>query len=349
MLWSRPTVPDDRGRRVELFTPSRGSAADDPELIATMGRVYESATFLHERVRLAHVLYLIAGFVVVALFALFAQRLTWLPPGVTGALVAMIWIGLATLIAMQSRHRYSNRTAESILRIGRCPSCGYRLGGTPADDDGVIVCPECASAWKRERVGTSKVNAADIPTRADAPGDMAPISWPLKLMWARLPTIVDDRDRSMSLTDPRLPSLETTIGAARAADVRRSMSERLGLRKRGWGCVVVLGIILAASPSILVFTLTASSFARIVACVMAVFWTFSLVRVLYRLAKGKSRVLAKPTKLFLVEHNVCPSCGADLSVCAPEADGCVVCAACRAAWKPPALSVQDSMRKTTRV
>jgi hypothetical protein len=349
MLWSRPTVPDDRGRRVELFTPAKSSASEDPELFATVGRVYESATLLHERVRLVHVLYLVAGFAVVVLVAIFAQRLTWLPPGVTGALVAMTWIGLAAFIAMQSRHRYSNRTAESILRIGRCPSCGYRLGGAPVDDDGLIVCPECASAWKQERVGASRVSAADIPAGADVPGDMAPVSWRLKLMWTRLPTIVDDRDRSMSLTDPRLPRLEASVGAVRAADVRRTMSERVGLRKQGWGCAVVLGIVLAASPSIFAFTLTTSSLPRIMACWMAVFWTFGLTRALYRLAKGKSRVLAKPTKIILLEHAVCPSCAADLSGCVPEADGCVVCASCRAAWKLKASEDHGSMRKTTRV
>lgn len=349
MLWSRPTVPDDRGRRVELFTPSKGSASEDPELFVTVARVYESASLMHERVRLVHVAYLVVGFAVIVLVAVFAQRLTWLPPGVTGALVAFTWIGLAALVAMQSRHRYSNRTAESILRIGRCPSCGYRLAGTPLDDDGLIVCPECAGAWSHARVGTSAVNAADIPIRADTPGDMAPVSWPLKMAWTRLPTIVDDRDRSMSIADPRLPTLEATVGTVRAADVRRVMSERLGLRKQGWGCVLVVGMLILVSPTVFALTRIGFPMGRVVLGLSLMFWLLGTVRMVYRLAKGKSRLLAKPMLRILLEHRVCPACAADLSGSVPESDGCVVCGSCRAAWQLQTPRDQDSMRKTTRV
>ncbi len=349
MLWSRPTVPDDRGRRVELFTASIGSATEDPELVATVGRVYESATLLHERVRLIHVLAILMGVIIMVLVVVLARYLTWLPPAMTGVLMAAWWILMGLIIAMQSRRRFANRTAESILRIGRCPSCGYRLAGTPEDAEGLVTCPECASGWKPTRVGVSAVSKADIPARPDTPGDMAPVSWSLKRMWVRLPTIVDDRDRSMSLTDPRLPRLEATVGAVRAADVRLAMSKRLRLLKQGWGALTLVGVAIMCAPALFMTMGARFGAGRWVIGYMAVFWGYTAARMLYRLAKGTSRLLAKPTLLILVEHRVCPACAADLKSCEPEADGCVVCGACRAAWKLQESRDQDSMRKTTRV
>lgn len=35
-----------------------------------------------------------------------------------------------------------------MLRRKRCPVCTYSIEGLPAQDDGCVICPECAAAWK---------------------------------------------------------------------------------------------------------------------------------------------------------------------------------------------------------
>ena len=37
-----------------------------------------------------------------------------------------------------------------MLRRKRCPVCTYSIEGLPAQDDGCVICPECAAAWKLE-------------------------------------------------------------------------------------------------------------------------------------------------------------------------------------------------------
>lgn len=47
------------------------------------------------------------------------------------------------------RARYVRRTAEVLLRHGRCPHCGYALAGLAADPgDGATTCPECGCRWR---------------------------------------------------------------------------------------------------------------------------------------------------------------------------------------------------------
>lgn len=44
------------------------------------------------------------------------------------------------------------RFIDQALRQGLCASCGHGIGGLPAQTDGCIVCPECAAAWRSDRI-----------------------------------------------------------------------------------------------------------------------------------------------------------------------------------------------------
>ncbi|MGH7133897.1 MAG: hypothetical protein ACREJO_18360 [Phycisphaerales bacterium] len=47
------------------------------------------------------------------------------------------------------------RAAGAMLAERRCPRCGYDLGGQPVRE-GVVRCPECASAWREGEVGVDE-------------------------------------------------------------------------------------------------------------------------------------------------------------------------------------------------
>lgn len=49
------------------------------------------------------------------------------------------------------------RAAGAMLAERRCPRCGYDLHGQPVrGDEGVVRCPECASAWREIEVGVDE-------------------------------------------------------------------------------------------------------------------------------------------------------------------------------------------------
>lgn len=49
------------------------------------------------------------------------------------------------------------RAARAMLAGGRCPRCGYDLHGQPVrGGEGVVRCPECASAWPASEVGVDE-------------------------------------------------------------------------------------------------------------------------------------------------------------------------------------------------
>lgn len=47
----------------------------------------------------------------------------------------------------------AGRIGRLYLAEGLCPSCGYPLAGLPSAGDGCVECPECAAAWRADRLG----------------------------------------------------------------------------------------------------------------------------------------------------------------------------------------------------
>jgi hypothetical protein len=84
----------------------------------------------------------------------------------------MRWYGLgaAALIGLQNLVQaglvlYGRGAGERIashhLRRGRCPTCGYDLTRSPTNDDGIVTCSECGSAWRT-------ANPPPHPARTDS-------------------------------------------------------------------------------------------------------------------------------------------------------------------------------------
>lgn len=61
--------------------------------------------------------------------------------GMAGVIVALSYRKLLRVLL-------SRRRARLCGQIPMCAVCGYRLSGLAAGDDGCVVCPECAAAWR---------------------------------------------------------------------------------------------------------------------------------------------------------------------------------------------------------
>lgn len=76
---------------------------------------------------------------------------------------------VAWLIAMRwARRRRFAQISEIYLGTGRCASCKYALTDLSPSDDGCVVCPECAAAWRSGRIGADGAAHAQPPD--DPPG-----------------------------------------------------------------------------------------------------------------------------------------------------------------------------------
>ena len=77
----------------------------------------------------------------------------------TGGTAVFAWLFFAPLVLIIglvgvliarviSSHVVKSHVPNQLLKIGRCPSCFYRLSGLPCEAAGHTVCPECGAAWR---------------------------------------------------------------------------------------------------------------------------------------------------------------------------------------------------------
>lgn len=150
----RSTTTDARGRTVPLaFAPATQLSA---EMGAAMGRerFLRVCHRLNVRVEVSNHAALMGSGVVLGIAGLalgfLAFRLTpmWFYAG--AALVASFFM-------IASGLRFRPRTppvdaallAHAIAAEGLCPSCAYSLENIIPESDGLTLCPECGSAWRR--------------------------------------------------------------------------------------------------------------------------------------------------------------------------------------------------------
>lgn len=162
-----PTIKDDRGRMVPLFSGEGklGSHADRV-LWGSLDKSRYRSLAAGEMVWGAAILVVIIGG--------FTVNFVTLPKPIPGYLfwpllfVSCVVLGL---FAMRSMKQYQSwRIRAALLQAGLCASCGYPLPRchtteeedrkqTPASASGIErVCPECGAAWNL---------ALSIPTNAD--------------------------------------------------------------------------------------------------------------------------------------------------------------------------------------
>ncbi len=360
MFWSKPTVLDDRARRVEPLKLNAKAYRDDPDLSSTVGRIHESiwnTGRIFSMRRTLPILVAIVGIFVVSLLA--RQYLVALPPWAPSI---MVWITVFTMmriVMVLSRRKHAKRIVESVLRIGRCPACGYDLRAAAPESDGACVCPECGAAWKQERIGHAPVARVDLPVRPDMPGD-TPSIWRRYLRFIRrTPTIVDDRDRSVARVGLDLPGLEEQIGAEHAQTVRRAVASATALRRFGCALPVAFIGLAVVTGAVAMFIRSSMGMAAALPLLFAGWMVIVYTAICWRMLTGRLATASVPMVKTLRRAGICPSCAAYLAMLPADADGCTPCARCGSAWKltaaaahpplAPSDSDQDSMRKTTRV
>jgi uncharacterized Zn finger protein (UPF0148 family) len=341
-------ITDDRQQRVTLLRTA--DARGDFELAEVLMRFQETSRLGNERLRWEH-LFVVLG--VIALAVITALLSSWLFAGASMAyamsLQGLMFGGLAIFLFHRSRRRYSHRLVESLLRIGACPSCGYRLGGAMVEADGAVVCPECAAAWKAERVGSQRPDVS-WAICADAPADMPPMVERTRRMWARQSSVVDDRDRVMAFTSLAIPEDANADRRLRLMAGREAVQRSTRLRRLLLFIGVLVMMAMMCLPiGRLVFG-GGLGLSRWIALIylpmLAMYAVFA-----WRALTGRSSWTARPARNAFLRERLCPGCSADLRTRTTEPDGCVTCPTCTAAWRMPqdALTNRASTPNATSV
>jgi hypothetical protein len=133
----RAWIIDARGRRVAIGRPEKLDRATDQRMRAWLR---EHGLFSSVGWRLLTVVAwpLAAGALFMRFFAPTIALVT-----VTAGML-LWWIGFTDARC---------RMARAIVASGRCARCMYALDGLEADDDDVVICPECGAAWRFRRDG----------------------------------------------------------------------------------------------------------------------------------------------------------------------------------------------------
>lgn len=147
---------DHRGRDIHLLgraLPHFAGAnpADIQEAFRQTGHIRDRKTYVWRLVMACALIALVCG-VVAGAISLTLGR---------GALALAVVTSIVTALFIQwiVVPMFRVPTIADFLRIGRCPQCAYLLRGLTPEEDGCIICPECAAAWRKDSVGSTEAAA----------------------------------------------------------------------------------------------------------------------------------------------------------------------------------------------
>lgn len=350
MGWLREDVFDDRGQAVRIGRIDSASYANDIELLSAMQRTGELQQYGTLSAKGVTIGALIITVMVVLLAGLGATLIPFHSIWILPVIIAFLIATVAPIGIRNARSRFDKRALATLLFIGRCPCCGYRIREQPVEPDGTIVCPECGSAWKAERVGTARQDQTDIGLRSADKRLGNSFERSFVSSWTRRGSVLDDRERGVPLIDFRLSVTDPSLPEDRVLELRKLLrKETLGER---YGCAVLaLVFLLPGMISAIIALAQSMSWLTALRSASQVFWLIFVVAIVYRSIRGWTPWVGRTVKRLLVAQRVCPSCTADLQSAPRESDGCVVCAKCGAAWKTPSHGVAASSlsRNTTSV
>jgi len=150
-VFGRVTILDDRGASVPLFDERDVRTREDREAVVAAVAAQRLPSNAHlNRSEVAGALLPIALFI--GVFIVYQQ---WIRPVITSRVVEALAFLVPFFAAVYclrgiDRRGKAARVRVALLKIGRCPSCGYALAGVEAEPDGCRVCPECGGAWRVE-------------------------------------------------------------------------------------------------------------------------------------------------------------------------------------------------------
>ena len=236
-----------------------------------------------------------------------------------------IWIVCEILRMLSLPRGFRGRVAAaSMVRAGRCGTCGFGLTEIEAGHDGCVTCPECGSAWHKDRWLDPHPNAHALALRAaESP-----------FRGSRAANLADDR--GALLTTPMDVRAMWLVDLLRTPKYSLSPNDALLIKSfwqakeramRRFVAVTFVAAVLATTiawfaPSDPEFRLPAAILIGVIAFAMVI---VAVVVVAPNYVNIRQLALA---------HLRCPYCGTTIDPASPrQFDGCVQCSTCKAAWK----------------
>lgn len=247
-----------------------------------------------------------------------------LPGWVPLVALAIVWVVVVRVLARMRISTHGEAIAKLMLAEGLCPGCGYNFVGlVDVGGDALVRCPECAAAWKRERIeraeafmGGARMGSVLTKIRAgdnlgwastkDARGEMYSVVHPMLREQVKLARLVRDEER------------EKRLIAAREAVSGIGLRMRLVVAAASFGLAVVVWMWWARMPG-------AIGGPRILLVLVPVsLGVLGVGMLLGGFTLSSSRVVR-----VLIENGLCPSCAGELE---EEVEGNRGCEKCRAVW-----------------
>ncbi len=326
-LWNWKRTQDDRGHTIKTnaLREVQRQASIDPQLAAISDRAL--ALLMPNYTMWQYVQFGVALMVVpVVSFTILGQSARYW--------VFIPYMLLFMLVMMTVNVRRYRRVMPKLTRVfieeGICAGCGYTLEHLVETDDGILVCPECSAAWKRDRV----LRFAPIATVSKTRTLRGESAHYLRLMTQSVQRrgIRDDRD------SPRLViALSATRKVHAIGDHRNRLDQVVdALRPLGRSRRALLTVVLAFASAGLLFDLIRGVLWGVPpglgSAIPAMFGLFQLILAI-SIHRGDIGRPSEDVWRAFVGHHLCPCCAADLRGRAPESDACTVCPECRSAWK----------------
>ncbi len=145
---------DDRGQRVRLRQHKLIHAV---RLSPRERHVVKTYDRLVDTIKAAHPLNLLStslGMLVLGAMSAWMTHVQWQQAVFSYRLAFVLFafaaafalVGIASPFVLIARRRFLEIEIRRLPRL--CPQCLYDLAGSPAEDDGCTVCPECGAAWR---------------------------------------------------------------------------------------------------------------------------------------------------------------------------------------------------------
>jgi hypothetical protein len=313
---------DDRGQSVKVLNPvafNPWPVQGDDRIAALIRRVGLALQGKSVFRRIAWQVLMVIGAIAVAIVVVTVCR-RYLP-GVPGWVPVLVVVfgssaGGARLVRFMACSTESD-VAAIVLEEGLCPVCGYNFYGLSADTDDCVVCPECAAAWKWDRI------ARLAPFQAGAREGDAIATLRTGVSVASSWTTTDDRGRRVELAHPRL---RLTLKAAADGAEREAIGAcRDQIRRSArWVRWPVLTVIWSMGVAAIAYAVVELGFTVIAIVLLGFAFAATFGNFCYSSTMVRRTLLASKR---------CPSCASSTVGIEPEEDGCLVCRRCLSAWR----------------
>ena len=326
-IWNWKRTQDDRGQVIQCraLGEVQKQASLDPQLAVVCERAIALFTL---NFTLWHGLLfgLSFGLVTMTSFALLG---TGAAMWVIVPLNLCFFVVVITFSMRRWRKAMPNLT-RIFIEEGICAGCAYTLESLEESDDGMLVCPECSAAWRRDRV----LRFAPIAKLANPRTLIGEVTHFTRQITQGVQRrgIRDDRDS---------PRVVIALHAARKLRPARDHRQRLNaavktLRPLGRGNRVGLGVLFAFVSVFFLVPLVRNALFGVPpglsSVLLALLGLFQILLAVSTLQGDTGRSSRDVWREF-IKHDLCPSCAADLRDLSPADDGCTPCHQCSAAWR----------------